>query len=552
MPSNTLTFAAFVLSLLATVSFSSPISHNDLNKRALSPYAPVQVQCPAISLVRPATSINAQESSYVSTRKSQANTALASWLKKQGSFSTSSLPVVGLSSSGGGYRALLETAGVVQGFDIRDSNVGTSGVYQGLTYQAGLSGGSWFLSSLAANNWPTVTSLKTGLWEQAFQNSLLVPANLLSISGLTFYAQITADIAAKQAAGYDTTIVDPYGRLLSYQLLYGSDGGVSDRLSGLTSLSNFISHKVPYPIITATTDFPANGQCYPPLDSPIFEFHPYEYGSWDSGVSAFANSKYMGTDMSKGKPVDTSNCTQHYDNIGYIFGTSSDVFNAACATITPSNNTADLPGVLEGLVAEVHAPAADDIFGIYPNPFYNYPRSTLVKANKELTLADGGETLQNVPIWPFIQPERNVNVLIANDNSADTSDNFPNGTEIHQTYVRAQAVGLKKMPFIPDVATFVSEGLNKRATFFGCNETGTMFIVYLPNVNYTYPSNQPTTKIQYSKAETDGMIANGVEIATQNGTAGWPFCLACAIKNGDGAKLPKNCNACFQKYCYHK
>jgi lysophospholipase len=288
------------------------------------------------------------------------------------------------------------------------------------------------------------------------------------------------------------------------------------------------------------------------LDSPIFEFHPYEYGSWDSGISAFANTKFMGTNMNRGRPVDTSNCTNRYDNIGYILGTSSDVFNGECGTITPSNNTADLPGVLEAIITQIHPAAADDQFGVYPNPFYHYPRSTLVKGEKELTLSDGGQSLQNIPIWPFLQPERHVNVLIANDNSADTVDNFPNGTEIHQTYVRAQAVGLKKMPFIPDVGTFVSEGLNKRATFFGCNETGTVFIVYLPNVNYTYPSNQPTSKIQYSKEETDGMIANGVEIATQNGATDWPLCLACAIKNADGSKLPKRCNACFQKYCYYK
>jgi lysophospholipase len=172
-----------------------------------------------------------------------------------------------------------------------------------------------------------------------------------------------ADIEAKHDAGYDTTIIDAWGRLLSYQLLYGSDGGVSVRLSGLTSLSNFTSHNVPYPIITTTTDFPDKGQCYPTLDSPIFEFHPYEYGSWDSGISAFASTKFMGTNMNRGKPVDTSNCTKRYDNIGYIFGTSSDVFNGECGTITPSNNTADLPGVLEAIIAQIHPPAVDDEFG---------------------------------------------------------------------------------------------------------------------------------------------------------------------------------------------
>ena len=284
----------FLLSSLATVTVAAPAPsvEPDLVERAVSPYAPITVDCPGSSLVRPANGISSKEGSYVSARKSKADSSLAAWLKKQGSFSTSSLPVVGLASSGGGLRALLTTAGVVQAFDARDTKKCTGGVYQGLTYESGLSGGSWFLSSLAANNWPTVTSLKTGLWEQAFQNSLLVPANLLSTSGLLEYAEVTTDIAAKDAAGYDVTLVYPYGRLLSYQLLYGNDGGVNDTLSGLTTLSNFTAHNVPYPIITTTTDFPGKGQCEPTLRGPLFEFHPYEYGSWDKGSDGIHGHKH--------------------------------------------------------------------------------------------------------------------------------------------------------------------------------------------------------------------------------------------------------------------
>jgi lysophospholipase len=540
---------AFLLASSLTVA--APTSHESVEAEPrlslISPYLPIPALCPSTPLVRPATSIGSQEASYVSSRKTKASASLAAWLAKQGSFSTSSQPTVGLTSSGGGYRALLNTAGVVQGLDARDSKVGTSGLYQGLTYQAGLSGGSWFLSSLAGNNWPTVTSLKTSLWGPAFQNTLLLPANLFSSSGLSEYADIVEDLAEKDAAGYQVSVVDPYGRLLSYQLLLGSDGGGADRLSGITSLGNFTSYNAPYPIITASFNLGTEGQCYPSLSSPIFEFHPYEYGSWDSGVSAFAQSKYMGTDISNGDATEL--CTVHYDNLGYVFGTSSDVFNAICNVIVPENST--LAGLLEGIVSEIHPPAFNDQFGLYPNPFYNYPRSSLVQNESVLTLSDGGETDQNNPIWPFIQPERSVDVLIVNDNSADTSDDFPDGSEIRQTYIEAQAKGLTKMPFIPDATTFLAQGLNKRATFFGCNQTNTVFIVFLPNVNYTYPSNQPTSKIEYTIPETDGMIANGVAVATQNGAADWPFCLACAIKNTDGSSLPSGCAACFQKYCYH-
>lgn len=402
------------------------------------------------------------------------------------------------------------------------------------------------MSSFAGNNWPTISSLKTGLWETAFQDSALVPSVLLT-SDIVDYAAVTNDILAKQAAGYPVTIVDPYGRLLSYQLLYGTDGGVTDTLSGVTSNSNFTSHNVPYPIITATGVATYAGQCYPQINATIYELHPYEFGSWDKGVSAFTQTHYLGSRLTNGAPTVAGACEANYDNLGYVLGTSSDIFDAACEVIPASNTTT--PGILESIVSFAHGPAERDIYATYPNPFFGYARSTLVSSQAELDLADGGESDQNNPIWPFIQPERSVDVLIVNDNSADTTDNFPNGTEPLTTYQQAQANGLTKMPFIPPVSTFISEGLNKRATFFGCNETGTVLIVFLPNVNYTYPSNQPTDRIEYAKADTDAMIANGNLIATQNGDAEWPTCLACAIMSKSSG-LPAACNACFAKYCY--
>lgn len=420
-----------------------------------------------------------------------------------------------------------------------------------------LPGGAWFLSSFSGNNWPTVSSLRDGLWEAAFQNSLLLPANILASDE---YAEIAVDLTAKEVAGFDNTIVDPYGRLLSYQLLYGEDGGDNIRLSSLTGFSNFTGYNVPYPIITTLgVDNSYSGQCEPTLNATQYEFHPYEYGSWDSGVKAFAQTKYMGSSLANGQPTTAGKCIVDYDNIGYVFGTSSDIFPGVCSVITPSTSgNSQLSNVLEALVNKTKQPTFQDLFGIYPNPFYNYSTSTRVSSQKDLTMADGGLAGQNVPIWPFIQNSaRTIDILIANDNSADTTDNFPNGTEIHQTYLNAQAAGLSKMPYIPDVTEFVSKGLNKRATFFGCNSastgvaSGKLFIIYLPNVNYTYASNQPTSKVQYSKAETIAMIGNGNAIASQNGDKGWPFCFACGIKAKDGVgNLPKGCGDCLKKYCY--
>jgi len=520
---------------------------------ATSGYAPVPATCPVTPLVRAASGLSTSGSAYISSRKSIAAAALGKWLRKVNStFNTTNLPTVALTTSGGGLRSLLTGAGVIQVLDERDSNAGTSGLYQGLTFQAGLSGGGWLLSSLAGNNYPTISSLETNLWTTAFEDSLLVPANL-GVGGA--YAQIAADIVAKEAAGFPPTVVDPYGRLLSYQLLYGPDGGVAGELSSITGFPNFTSHNVPFPIITALNVETQTGACLPPDNTPIYEITPYEFGSFDTGINAFTQTKYLcthlhlrstrnqltipGSSLSNGLPIKPL-CTTNYDNLGYILGTSSDIFNEFCTTFP---TIASAPGILANLTAlvnETHALTTRDEYAIYPNPFYNYAHSTLVSGQANLTLVDGGESHQNNPLFPLLQPSRAVGVIIVNDNSADTSANFPDGSELYQTYMQSQLVGLTRMPIIPPTSTFVANGYNIRPTFFGCNDASKITI-----------SGESTEKVQYSPAETRGMIMNGGQVATEGGSSMFPTCLACVISKKTGNALPAACAGCFSDFCHN-
>jgi lysophospholipase len=107
------------------------------------------------------------------------------------------------------------------------------------------------------------------------------------------------------------------------------------------------------------------------------------------------------------------------------------------------------------------------------------------------------------------------------------------------------------MPYIPSVETFLSQGLNRRPTVFGCNTTA-ITIVYLPNVNITYPSNTSTAQVQYSIPETEGMISNGVAMAEQPGEIDWPLCLGCVIMMKTNTTLPAGCAPCWAKYCYYQ
>lgn len=448
---------------------------------------------------------------------------------------------------------------MIKGFDSRESNISTSGLYQAFTYHSGLSGGAWLLSSIAANDYPTITELKQKLWQTGLENSLLEAPDLLASKEA--YGNVVSDLKAKNAAGFPPTIIDPYGRLISYAVLSGPDGGVSTTLSSISNLPSLTNHDAPFPIMLSLGVPSWQDGCAPALNTTIYELTPYEFGSWDSELSAFASTRYLGTRMRGGRPVKGNVCVQNFDNLGLAFGASSNLFNTLCSAPPPPANATDdttlaLIQDLVQMVTETHNVTTRDEYAVYPNPFFDYESATAVRTTvnpiweqSELYLVDGSESLQNNPIWPFLQPARGVDVLIVNDNSADL-DNFPNGTQFVPTYTESVNRHLTRMPFIPSVDTIVSEGLNKRATFFGCHEPEKLTLVYIPNVNITYPSNQSTYKDQYSKDEQDGMISNGFAMASQDGDTDWGICLGCAIVGKTGTVLPRECTACFQKYCY--
>ncbi|KAH8695192.1 lysophospholipase [Talaromyces proteolyticus] len=524
-------------------------------------YAPVTTTCPTTTLLRSATGLNSEEAQYRENRKKLADGALKRWLSKTSTgFQTEDveLPTIALATSGGSYRALLTGAGIIQALDERDSNVSTSGLFQAITYQSGLSGGSWLLPSFAGNNWPTITLLKDSFWLDSFSNGLLAPQNL---SLVDVYNQVIQDLLAKSAAGYEPTLTDSWGRLLSYQLFPGPDYGRGLEMSALVSLSNFTNCMVPFPIITALGVKTWEGQCMPGPNATQYEFTPIEFGSWDNDVSGFADLKYLGTSMSDGKPVAEDKCTTNFDNLGFVLGTSSNLFNYLCVS-APQNAydflTPEIISTLEDLLDDVHQQTFRDEYAVYPNPFRNWNSSTgifndanPVSNQEELYIVDGGDALQSNPIWPMLQPERGVDVLLVNDNAADTKTNYPNGSEILMTYVESFNQNLTRMPYIPSMEIFLDEGLNTRATFFGCDDADKITIVYLPNYNFTYPSGQWTYKLEYTRDETNGMINNGMAVATQNDTdEGWGTCIGCAIMGKAGAGLPAECDACFQKYCY--
>jgi hypothetical protein len=159
------------------------------------------------------------------------------------------------------------------------------------------------------------------------------------------------------------------------------------------------------------------------------------------------------------------------------------------------------------------------------------PASSQVHDERSLTLVDGGEDLQNLPLHPLTQPERGLDVIFAIDSSADTLEangdpNWPNGTALVATYARSllPIANGTSFPAVPDANSFVNLGLNNRPTFFGCDAenttTPTPLIVYIPNAPYAYHSNVSTFKMEYSSTERNNIIQNGYDVGMYNVSQG--------------------------------
>lgn len=496
----------------------------------------------------------------------------------------SALPNIGIAISGGGYRAMQNGAGVVQAYDSRTPNATAAGQLGGLlqasTYLAGLSGGSWLVGSLYSNNFTSISNIlsyngeDSDLWQ--FGQSIFEGPSTSSIqllSSVGYYKELL-DSVDNKSDDFNTTITDYWGRALSYQLINATDGGPDYTFSSIARQEFFTNGDAPLPLIVA--DGRAPGEILISGNTTVYTFTPWELGSHDPTVFGFAPLEYVGTNFSAGRPRDDSMCVTGFDNAGFVMGTSSTLFNQALITVGGTNTTGLFSSALQDGIQAVLARIgeADDDIADYPNPFYHYNNGTNLNAHDvQLTLVDGGEDLQNIPLHPLIQPQRHVDVIFAVDSSADTNETYPtntsatgwpDGASLVATYERSLNATIQNgtaFPSIPDVNTFMNLGLNNRPTFFGCdasNFTGEApLIVYLPNAPYIYNSNTSTFDLEYNNTERDAMILNGYNLATQgNGTldAEWPACVGCAILSRSldrtGTEVPDVCNQCFQRYCW--
>ena len=208
--------------------------------------------------------------------------------------------------------------GAIQAFDGREVNSTLPGHLGGLlqwtTYLAGLSGGGWLVRSIDVNNFTTISGLhninSSSVWE--IENSIFEgPAT----SSLQVFSSAEGDVSDKSDAGFDTSITDYWGRALSYQLMNASNRGPGFTWSLIQLQDSFANGDSAMPILVS--DGRALGELLTPGNTTVYEFIPFEFGSWVSTRYGCVPLEYLGSSFSGGVLAEDEECVRGFDNVRY-------------------------------------------------------------------------------------------------------------------------------------------------------------------------------------------------------------------------------------------
>ncbi|POW16927.1 hypothetical protein PSHT_06582 [Puccinia striiformis] len=588
-------------------------------------YAPQHVDCPARSLIRSVASGNqalgTEESLYIqqrratiapgayqnyyqnvysSVRRSRAH--VPEYVKRILLGKPDELPRVSAALSGGGLRASVVGAGILNALDGRNEtsvNKGTGGLLQALDYLTGLSGGACLVMSMAQANFPGIYGLTLGSVSDdtdgwLTEMNFIAPAGLdrifQNLIGLNakWWMALGSQVSQKALAGFDVSLGDISSRILAYHFVNGTtrenffdsrgDHGVGASLSDLRNLDTIQSYSQPFPIITSVPESPGQGSMIQrgsaiPLSNNQYEFNMYESGSWDPSLASFIDTSYLGSSLRNGQPSAAKGCVRRFDNLGFLISASSNIFrkyDAPATLFRPKGYRSFLP-------------AFKEVLSLIPNPFYGLGTDEyLDRESQTLRLMDGSFGGENIPFAPLLVPDRQVDVIVAFD-ASDDGNGWAGGKALKATSSRSNLMPDNAYPF-PRIPETLSRINFTHPTFFGCEEPEVPLVIYIPNSpSIDGPetmTNLPTVSLEVNiqnhnslhnffssdvmhtldKAVSRSRVLSLLEGGTKLASRGmfndplWPGCLACAVVDRGRGRMqePRQgiCTDCFQRYCF--
>ena len=382
------------------------------------------------------------------------------------------IPRIALCCSGGGYRAMLATLGFLKALqDI--------GMLDCTTYMAGLSGSTWAMAGWIASQQSLDTYI-AGLPKKLCNGLEAVKdPELLNI--------LAKQLLNKAMHGQFISLIDIYGPTLANSLL--TDSGMNRLTITLSkSHAHIADGSLPLPIYTAVT----------PNVNPYewLEFTPFEAGS--SYQKAYIPTQYFGRKFKSGTSVNFA----REQSLGYMMGVfgsafefdledavrqTPDLINTSISSFPP-----EIQPMMHRIIDDLVSSPLDRV-RLAPSSLPNFTYKTTaseLKENKTLTLVDAGLAF-NLPFPPLLREERQVNIILVCDASADIT-NFETLQWVEE-YMQLKGL---KFPSI-DYATAVTQTMS---IFKNEQDPACPIVVYFPCIkNDAY-----STTFDPGSCETNG------------------------------------------------
>ncbi|XP_062572187.1 cytosolic phospholipase A2-like [Saccostrea cucullata] len=224
-----------------------------------------------------------EEKDFIEKRKDVVMNKMVELLgKEKGPQDIEDVPSVAVIGSGGGFRAMVAYSGVFNALK-------KSGILDCTSYVCGLSGSSWYLSTLYSHkDWP---EMHPGDMQEELMNN--IDSSLIWLLSPQSIYRYVDRILEKRRNGQPISFTDIFGHLVGETLL-------KDRLT--TKLSDMREKvkngRVPLPLMTCVN---VKADRSARSFQEWVEFSPYEIGMPKYG--AFMNSEYFGSKFFMGKLV---------------------------------------------------------------------------------------------------------------------------------------------------------------------------------------------------------------------------------------------------------
>ncbi|KAI9030730.1 acyl transferase/acyl hydrolase/lysophospholipase [Phycomyces nitens] len=424
------------------------------------------------AMVREGSSLSKEEKMFVKARKEKQRQAFAKFIDVDPwEIELEDMPVVGIASSGGGYRAMAGCTGYLRG--MRDT-----GVLDCVMYMAGVSGSCWtmslFYSPLSGGSLDTLSNhLQTHMHTHIANVSSFL--TVLSASKNNAKLLMQGVIERYYQQNNTLNLVDVFGMLIGATLLTkkkissdidpeppkdqanavdveGSPGKKDDIIHGvvteedgtrrkpilLSKNSMKLSHQdkvfgdgsQPMPIYCAVRHDSAHTAEEDRDIYQWYEFTPFEMGCEE--IDAWIPMWGFGRKFDDGMNIDRlpeQSLEIMMGVFGSAFAASLVQFYQEIRNFLPKHAieaSDDIVIRYQESMSNYHpiSPAS------FPNPFYNLPEygpieegctfsrpSSLIES-EELCLMDAGMD-NNIPFYPLLRQGRDVDVILAVDLSAD-------------------------------------------------------------------------------------------------------------------------------------